>query len=92
LRLVDGVIGNQESMWTKEARGTAIASADGHVRFKKPQQVRAIAVYEDNTGPIATTAGTTEKTAMHYGLFGREAKSQRWLRIGHVVDVDGLLR
>ena len=85
LRLVDGVIGNQESMWTKEAQGTQIASADGRVRFKKPQQVRAIAIYEDNSGPIATAGGVSEKTAMHYGVYVRIAKTQRWQQIGHVV-------
>jgi hypothetical protein len=52
LGCVDGKISNQETAWTKSARGTGINFAHGRVSFKKPQRLTSIAIYEDNTGPV----------------------------------------
>jgi len=86
LRLVDGVIANQETAWTTEARGGAVDYAEGSVRFKTPQQLRAIAIYEDNSGPVPGAGGVSETVATHYAVYVREAASKQWRRVGHVVD------
>ncbi|MGD0092632.1 MAG: hypothetical protein ABSE73_22185, partial [Planctomycetota bacterium] len=91
LRCVDGVLANQETAWTTEATGLGVAYAEGRVRFKQPQTVAAIVVYEDNSGPVAAGTGVLEKTAMHYGVYIREAKSGRWQRAGQVADNTNLV-
>ena len=91
LRCVDGVLANQETAWTTEATGLGVAYAEGRVRFKQPQAVAAIVVYEDNSGPVAAGTGVLETTAMHYGVYIREAKSGQWQRVGHVTDNTNLV-
>jgi hypothetical protein len=86
LRLVDGVIANQDTAWTKDVRGGAVDYAEAWVRLKGPQQVRSIVIYEDNSGPIAVDSGVSETVAPHYAVYVREARSKQWHRIGHVVD------
>lgn len=86
LRLVDGVIANQETAWTTEARGEGVEFAEAVVHFKKPQELRAIAVYEDNSGPVAGEQDVKERTALRYGVYVREAVSGQWRQIGQVAN------
>ena len=86
LRLTDGIIGNQDTMWTTAIKGPEIAYAEAVVKFKKSQTLSAVAVYEDNSGPIPAGAGVQEKTAMHYGVYVRHAKTGQWARVGYAVD------
>jgi len=86
LRCVDGVLADQETLWTKEATGSDVDWADGRVKFKRPQTLTSIAIYEDNTGPVPSGSGVQERTAPHYAVYVREAKTRQWRRVGHVVD------
>ena len=86
LRCVDGVLANQESAWTKEARGTGVNHAEGRVRFKKPQTLTSIAIYEDNDGPLPSGNGVRERTSMRYGVYVRNAATRELLHVGHAVD------
>jgi outer membrane protein assembly factor BamB len=82
LGLVDGLIGNQETKW-QEAQdavtGTSISHATAKVAFKRAETISAIAIFEDNRGPVPSGDAVQEMTSMHYGVYinGR--------RIGYVV-------
>jgi len=71
LRLVDGLLGNQETQW-QETRdtvtGRAISHAIARVSFKKRETVTAIAIYEDNRGPVPSADAARETTSAHYGI------------------------
>ena len=82
LRLVDGILCDQETIWTKEISGLDVESAEARVVFAKPQTLAAIVVYEDNAGPVATPRGVAETVSPHFGVFVREAKTKQWRRIG----------
>jgi len=86
MRLVDGVIANQETAWTTAVRGGAVDYAEGRVRFRAPQQLAAIVIYEDSGGPIPGVAGVSETAATRYGVYVHETASKQWRRIGRVVD------
>ena len=91
LRCVDGKITNQETAWTTGARGAGINLATGHVKFKKPQTLTSIAIYEDNTGPVVAGHGVREKTAMRYCVYVRRADTREMLHLGSVVDNTNLI-
>jgi len=82
IRCVDGILANQETAWTLEAKGGDVACAEGRIHFRRPQSLAAIAVYEDTAGPVIDGAGVRETVAMRYGVYVREAKTKRWLRVG----------
>ncbi len=84
LRLVDGVIANQETAWTQEAKGAEVDHANGYVRFRAPQTLSAIAVYEDPSGPVPSGSGVAERTAMRYAVYVRTAKTRQWVCVGRV--------
>jgi len=72
LGLVDGLIGNQETKW-QEAQdavtGTSISHAVAKVGFKKRETISAVAIFEDNRGPVPSRDGVQEMASMHYGLY-----------------------
>jgi len=82
LALADGLIGNQETKW-QEAQdtvtGTSVSHATAKAAFKRAETISAIAIFEDNHGPLPTADGVQEMASMHYGLYinGR--------RVGYVV-------
>ncbi|MBM4035436.1 MAG: hypothetical protein FJ291_27155 [Planctomycetes bacterium] len=82
LALADGVISSQETKW-QEAQdavtGTSISHAIAKAAFKRAETISAIAIFEDNRGPLPTADGVQEMASMHYGLYinGR--------RVGYVV-------
>jgi hypothetical protein len=82
LRLVDGIVGDQETIWTREVSGLDVESAEARIAFPKPQTLAAIVVYEDNAGPVATPSDVKETVSPHFGVFVREAKTKQWRRIG----------
>lgn len=87
LRVADGLLGNQETKWQETrdvSTGTAVHSANAYVKFKKPEPVNAIAIYEDNRGPVPSGQGVQEMTTMHYGVYIHEAEDNRWHRVGYV--------
>ncbi len=61
-------------------------AASGAGRFKKPQTLTAIAIYEDNSGPIPSGNQIREKTASRYGLYVRQAGARELTYLGHVSD------
>jgi hypothetical protein len=88
LGLVDGIIGNQETKWQEASdavTGTAINYGTATVTFKNPETVTAIAIFEDNRGPLPSADSVREMTTMQYGLYveGR--------RLGYVVDNTNLV-
>ncbi|MSR55430.1 MAG: hypothetical protein EXS09_19415 [Gemmataceae bacterium] len=86
LRLADGVLGNQETVWTQAVRGTGIDHAECRVRFQQPQEVRSIAVYEDNSGPIAEPNGVKERITPRFAVYVRDATTKQWHPVGVVLD------
>jgi hypothetical protein len=87
LRVTDGLLGNQETKWqeTKDvSTGTAVHSANAYVTFKKPETINAVAIYEDNRGPVAAGDGVQEMVSAHYGVYIHEAKANKWSRVGYV--------
>ena len=91
LRLVDGVIANQETAWTAQPRGTAIERAECRVRFKQPQEIRSIAIYEDNSGPIADQQSVKERTTQRFAVYVRDAATKQWRTAGVVIDNQQLI-
>lgn len=87
LRLVDGLLGNQETQWQESREvnsGTMVHSALAFVKFKKPQPLNVIAIHEDNRGPIPSGTAVQEMTAMHYGVYIHEVSTNNWRRVGYV--------
>jgi hypothetical protein len=71
LRLVDGLIGNQETKWqeTRDAvTGAGIHHATARVTFKKTEAIAAVAVYEDNRGPASSRGSLKEMVSAHFGI------------------------
>jgi len=81
MRLVNGVIVNQETAWGKAG---SVDKAEVLVRFKSPRKLSAVAIHEDASGPVPSGESVRERTAMRYGLDARNAVSGRWSRLGHV--------
>jgi len=94
LRMTDGLIGNQDTKW-QEVRdmntGSSIKYAHAIVSFKKPETLTAIAIYEDNAGPIPSGNGVLYTTSLHYGVYVRHAKTRRPQRVGYVVENTNLV-
>jgi outer membrane protein assembly factor BamB len=86
LRMVNGRIGDEDSAWGPSASGSAVDRATGVVRFRKPQTLTAIAIYEDNTGPVLSGDGVLEKTASRFGVYVRKAGAKDLTYVGHVTD------
>ena len=86
LRMVNGRIAGEDTLWGPSAQAADVDSATGVVRFKKPRVLTSIAIYEDHTGPVLTQAGVAEKVSPRYGLFVRQAGSPNLIPVGHVVD------
>lgn len=86
LRMVDGVIANQETAWTTESKGSETAYAQGLLKFTKPTTVSAVAVYEDNSGPVPSAKGVQERTAIHFGIYVHDTKTKQWKRVGYAAD------
>ena len=86
LRMVDGRIGDEDRAWGPSASGSDVDRATGVVRFKKPQTLTAIAIYEDNTGPVLSGDGVLEKTASRFGVYVRKAGAKDLTYVGHVTD------
>lgn len=86
LRLVDGVIANQETAWTTQARGKDIDRAECRVRFKTPQEVASIVIYEDNAGPLADKNGVKERTTSRFAVYVHDAVARQWRPAGVIVD------
>ncbi len=84
LRLVDGVIANQDSAWSSEVKGDQVAWADARIRFSKPLSLAAIVIYEDNSGPAPTNKSVLELTSMRYAVYVHEVKNNRWHCVGQV--------
>ncbi|MDP7251167.1 MAG: PQQ-binding-like beta-propeller repeat protein [Planctomycetota bacterium] len=87
LRLVDGLLGNQETKWQESREvnsGSGVHSANAMVKFKKPQPLNTIAIYEDNRGPVPSGASAKEMTAQHYGVYIHEVETSKWRRVGYV--------
>ena len=83
LRLVNGVLANQETAWGEAGR---VGKAEVLVRFRSPQKLSAVAIYEDVSGPVPGRDGVRERTTMRYGVDIRNAADRQWSRLGHVVD------
>jgi hypothetical protein len=86
LRLVDGVIANQETAWTTQVRGEGIDRAECRVRFKQPQEVRSIAIYEDSSGPIADKNSVKERATPRFAVYVHDSVKKQWHLAGVVVD------
>jgi len=87
LRVADGLLGNQETKWQETrdvSTGTAVHSANAYVKFKKLEPINAIAIYEDNRGPVPSGKGVKEMATRHYGVYIHEAEDSRWRRVGYV--------
>jgi len=87
LRLVDGLLNNQETKWQESREvnsGTMVHSANAFVKFKKPQPLNVIAIHEDNRGPIPSGSAVQEMTALHYGVYIHEVETKKWRRVGYV--------
>ncbi|MFM8986491.1 MAG: hypothetical protein ACKONH_10620, partial [Planctomycetia bacterium] len=91
LRMVNGRIAGEDTLWGPSVKGAGVDSAMGTVRFKKPRALTSIAIYEDNTGPVLTQGGVAEKVSPRYGLFVRQAGSPNWIPLGQVVDNTNLV-
>jgi len=85
LRMVDGVIANQQCAWTTAAKGPEVEYAEGVIRFRKPQRICAVAVYEDCSGPVVSGGRTLETIAPHFGIYVNE-KGKGWRRVGYAVE------
>jgi len=83
LRLVNGVIANQETAWAKAG---SVDKAEVLVRFRSPRKFSAVAIYEDASGPVPSGDSVRERTAMRYGLDVRNAVSGQWSPLGRIVD------
>lgn len=83
-RMVNGLLAGENSAWEPAPTGRDINHATAVVRFKKPQTLTSIAVYEDNTGPDIAGAAVREKVAPRYGIFVRRAGARDLTYVGHV--------
>ncbi|HUT59351.1 MAG TPA: PQQ-binding-like beta-propeller repeat protein [Phycisphaerae bacterium] len=83
LRLVSGVIANQETAWGEAGR---VDKAEVLVRFKSRQTLSAIVIYEDASGPAPSGDRVRERATTRYGIEVRNAATGEWSRLGHVVD------
>ena len=82
LRIVNGRLDDAEAVWTKEAKGDEILSAEARVTFSQPQTISAVAVYEDVSGPVPRGVDAAETATPRFAVFAKEAKSGRLLRLG----------
>jgi hypothetical protein len=82
LRLVNGVLANQETAWGEAGR---VDKAEVLVRFKSAQTLAAIVIYEDASGPVPSGDRVRERTTTRYGIEVRKAATGEWSRLGHVV-------
>lgn len=82
LRLVNGRLDEPDAVWTKEAVGEGIHSAEARVKLSKPQTISAVAVYEDISGPVPQGNAALETIAPRFAVFAKEAKTGRWRRLG----------
>jgi len=88
LRMVNGRIANEDTVWGPSASGAKVRHATGIVHFKMPRTLTAIAIYEDNTGPVFGRNAVREKTASRYAVYVRKvgAAEKDLTYVGHVVD------
>lgn len=91
LRLVNGQIANQKTDWlkTKGAYGPnqlnyQVEHAEANAGLTTPKAIAAIAIFEDNTGPVVDSGSRTlERTAMRYCVEVRDTAGN-WVRVGAV--------
>ena len=86
LRMVNGRIADEDTVWGPSTSGAGVDCATGIVRLDKPQTLTSIAIYEDNAGPVLSGNGVVEKAASRYGVYVRKAGSGEGLYVGHVTD------
>lgn len=86
LRMVNGRLAGENSVWGPSASGADLDYATGVVHFKKPRTLTAIAIYEDNSGPLPSGEGVVEKVASRYGVYVRKAGAKELTYVGHVSD------
>jgi len=91
LSLVSGRIGNQETAWTTEASGEDVSHATAVIRLARSWPVAAVVIHEDVSGPVPSGNTVQERTAMHYGIYAREAGTRRTRRLGYVADNTNLV-
>lgn len=99
ITFIDGKITDQETSWARgnsiEAKGiTDVANkpfwyAHLYLTLPKPRNIAAIAVYEDNRGPVQMKKawqGTLlrEKTATRFAVLARDAVTKKWRPFGNV--------
>jgi hypothetical protein len=92
LRLVNGLIANQKTDWTPvsgpygpDKAPFQARHAEAVTQFAVPKALAAIAVFEDNTGPVFVGGGLRERTATRYAVDVRDSRGN-WIRIGAVRD------
>ena len=86
LRMVNGRIAGEDTVWGPSVSGRDVHHARGVVRFKAPQTLTSIVVYEDNSGPVPAGDGVREKTAPRYSVYVQKAGARELTYVGHVVD------
>ena len=92
LRIVNGRLDDADAVWTKEAKGQDVLSAEARVKLSKPQTISAVAVYEDVSGPVPRGGGDAAETATpRFAVYAKEAKSGRLVRLGAKFDNTSLI-
>lgn len=71
--------------------GLKVKEASAHVKFKRPLHITAIVVYEDNSGPVPGGNTVLQTVAPHYGIYAHDTESDRWVRVGYVVNNTNLV-
>jgi hypothetical protein len=80
LRLVNGLLANQETAWAG-----GVDAADIVVSFTKPQSLSALVIYEDASGPISGGESVRELATPRYSVDAITAKGES-IRLGLVHD------
>ena len=91
LRLVNGQLEESDAVWTKEAVGEEIHSAEARVKLVKPQTIAAVAIHEDTSGPVPGRAAALETVSPRFAVYAKEAESGRWRKLGARFDNESLV-
>jgi outer membrane protein assembly factor BamB len=91
LRIVNGRLDDADAVWTKEAKGQDVLSAEARVKLSKPQTISAVAVYEDVSGPVPRGGDAAETATPRFAVYAKEAKSGRLVRLGAKFDNTSLI-
>jgi outer membrane protein assembly factor BamB len=91
LRIVNGRLDDADAVWTKEAQGQDVLSAEARVKLSKPQTISAVAIYEDVSGPVPRGGGAAETAAPRFAVYAKEAKTGHVRRLGAKFDNTSLV-